>query len=245
MTSLNMRVQGLPCLACSMRSETAAALTSSAQAPPVGAAPAYSRLWHGITVRSLVICSPELVRRGLGRDQGALGHALNYSQKKAAEGAIKGVKVCWFQWRETCSELPCLGLGLGKSSQGRCEGLVVSLPQCLEPAMPGCAICIVGSRCQGRQIRLGHPFFGLRLCIDSLLVYPAACQAGPHARTGATIVGLQILLDMPVAGGGSRKRSHKAKGIMEQGANRQMFNNAKEGRPMSVAEYYEKEYGCK
>ena len=51
---------------------------------------------------------------------------------------------------------------------------------------------------------------------------------------------MQILLDMPVTGGGSRKRSHKARGITEQGADRQFFDRFLNGesRPMSVAEYY-------
>ena len=50
---------------------------------------------------------------------------------------------------------------------------------------------------------------------------------------------------MPVKGGGSRKRSHKAKGVTEQGADRQLFHSAKEGRDMSVAEYYLVEYDCR
>ena len=58
---------------------------------------------------------------------------------------------------------------------------------------------------------------------------------------------VQILLDMPVKGGGSRKRSHKARGITEQGADRQFFDRVLNGesRPMSVAEYYHTEYGCR
>ena len=50
---------------------------------------------------------------------------------------------------------------------------------------------------------------------------------------------------MPVAGGGSRKRSDKAKGVTEQSASRQLFHNAKEGRDMSVEEYYWQEYKCR
>ena len=58
---------------------------------------------------------------------------------------------------------------------------------------------------------------------------------------------VQILLDMPIKGGGSRKRSHKARGITEQGADRQFFDRVlnEESRPMSVAQYYYTEYGCR
>ena len=38
-----------------------------------------------------------LVREALGREAGALGHALDFRQKKAVEKAVKGLKVgCWF-----------------------------------------------------------------------------------------------------------------------------------------------------
>ncbi|KAK9811129.1 hypothetical protein WJX73_005016 [Symbiochloris irregularis] len=104
--------------------------------------------------------------------------------------------------------------------------------------------------CQGGLMLNVHPTpcaFWQAVPVEQFLMSacgPGALNPGSRMRSGKKLQGLKVRLEMETAAG-KRVRGHKAKGLTTEGADQCMFMNEKEGRQMSVAEYYHMEYGVR